>query len=54
MSLQMMYGEIKALRGQILELLKRIESLEDSREEAQKRRPVLSLKPELKASNVKN
>ena len=54
MSFQMA-NELKSLRGQILDLVKRIEALEDHNEDQKKRRPILTLPPktqELKAANV--
>ena len=50
-----MANELKSIRAQMLDLLKRIESLEDFREEQKKRRPVLTLPPktqEMRVSNV--
>ena len=44
MSFQMA-NELKSIRGQILDLVKRIEALEDFREDQKKRRPVLTLPP---------
>jgi hypothetical protein len=47
-----LYNEIKQIREQILDLLKRIESLEDFRTEQKKKREILTLKkPEKEASN---
>ena len=36
-------NELKSIRGQILDLVKRIEALEDFREDQKKRRPVLTM-----------
>lgn len=38
-----LYNEIKAIKVQILNLLIRIESLEETRAEARKKRPVLTM-----------
>jgi hypothetical protein len=42
MSFQMA-NELKSIRGQILDLVKRIEALEDFKEDQKKRRPVLTM-----------
>jgi hypothetical protein len=39
-----LYKELKSLREQILDLLKRVESLEDFRNESRKKREVITLK----------
>ena len=50
MSFQMAL-ELKSIRGQILDLVKRIEALEDLREEQAKRRPILKLPATLKKAS---
>jgi cell shape-determining protein MreC len=47
-------NEMKAFRNQLLELLKRIEALEDFNEEAKRRRPILTLPKTEKAANVQS
>jgi len=36
-------NELKSIRGQILDLVKRIEALEDFREDQKKRRPTITM-----------
>jgi hypothetical protein len=48
-----LYNELRRIQEQILELVKRIEALEDANEEAKRRRPVLTL-PKQKAFNAEN
>lgn len=49
-----LYNEIRRVQAQMLEMLKRIEALEDANEEAKRRRPILTLPKETKAPHVKN
>lgn len=48
-----LYNEIRRIQEQILDLVKRIEALEDANEEAKRRRTTLTL-PKQKASNVES